>query len=170
MPVYVVDTNVASVANNRGDCPQADDACILACTRKLKECVDILRSRIKGVIVIDEDGEIFEEYKRRLDFSGQPGLGDLFFKELFDHQASIVCEKVSTAKDDQWGYKEFPRNDELLSFDPSDRKFVAVALTSKNKPKILNAVDSDWYHFEEALKKEGLDIVQLCPNCLKEKG
>lgn len=169
MPAYVVDTNVASVANNKGDCPQADDACVLACTKKLKECMDILKGEVDGAIVIDEGGEIFEEYKNHFSFAGQPGLGDLFFKELFNRQATAACERVEITKDNGWGYKEFPHISELKGFDRSDRKFVAVALTSKNKPKILNAVDSDWYHFEKALRKEGLDIVQLCPNCLKGK-
>jgi len=61
-------------------------------------------------------------------------------------------------------FSEFPDNPELEGFDHSDRKFVAVAIASRVYPDIYNATDSDWYNFQEALERDGLKIIQLCPH------
>ena len=166
MPAYVIDTNVGIVANGR-NCPQADDACKLACIEKLEECVAILKDKKHGHVVIDSGNEIFEEYKSHLDFNGQPGTGDRFFKVLYERQYSTEnCERVEINWDEEWGYEEFPHDEDLKGFDHSDRKFVAVAIQSQNSPVILNAIDSDWRDNSEALTKY-VQIEQLCYNCLR---
>ena len=58
-------------------------------------------------------------------------------------------------------YKEFPEDPDLANFDPSDRKFVAVAIASGANPTIFNATDSDWQDAEAALKKY-VTVQQLC--------
>lgn len=167
MPAYVIDTNVGVVANGR-NCPQADSACKLACIEKLKECVEILNDKKQGHVVVDSGNEIFAEYKSHFDFTGQPGTGDMFFKVLYERQYSTDnCEQVDINRDDDWGYEEFPHDEELKKFDPSDRKFVAVAVQSQNSPVILNAIDSDWRDDSEALAKY-VQIEELCDNCLGE--
>ena len=60
-------------------------------------------------------------------------------------------------------YNEFPADSHLQSFDPSDRKYVAVALTSQKRTEILNAVDPDWWQHREALKRKGVSVCFLCP-------
>jgi preprotein translocase subunit SecA len=77
------------------------------------------------------------------------------------------CEQVEIKKDENWGYEEFPHDEDLRYFDPSDRKFVAVAIQSINSPVILNATDNDWREHGEALNKY-VNIEELCPNCLRE--
>lgn len=165
MQAYVIDTNVCVAANGR-DCPQADARCISKCIQILKECVAILKGEISGVIVIDELGEILGEYRKHLSHSGQPGVGDLFFKELFCMQANDTCEKVVITKNEHRTYEEFPDDPSLALFDPNDRKFVAVAMQSRFAPVVLNAVDADWYEYQAALSKY-IKIQQLCPNCLR---
>lgn len=166
MPAYIIDTNVGIVANDRGS-TQADFACRLACVKRLKECVGILNDKIQGHVVIDSANEIFEEYKSHFEFKGQPGVGDLFFKVLYERQFSTDnCERVEINKDDEWGYEEFPHDEDLREFDPSDRKFVAIAMQSQNSPVILNATDSDWHENIEALARY-VRVEQLCPNCLR---
>jgi hypothetical protein len=59
-------------------------------------------------------------------------------------------------------FAEFPDDLALLAFAPSDKKFVAVALASRTNPPILNATDSDWRLFEQALQKHGVQVEQLC--------
>jgi hypothetical protein len=56
----------------------------------------------------------------------------------------------------------FPDDPDLAAFDPADRKFVALALASDSHPSILNAVDSDWWHFREALRRAGVEVMFLC--------
>jgi len=55
--------------------------------------------------------------------------------------------------------------DELRSIvdDDDDRKFVAVALTFSTPPPIVNATDSDWVGWKDALRKRGIEVIQLCP-------
>ncbi len=166
MSAYVIDTNVGIVANGE-NCPQADPQCILSCIKKLKECVSILNGDSPGMITIDSGGEILGEYKKYLSFSGQPGVGDLFFKELFQRQMMPSCDCVDIAKDAEWGYEEFPHDKALMKFDPPDRKFVAVAVHSQHSPTILNATDSDWSEYEVPLSKY-VNVEQLCPDCLKD--
>ncbi len=165
MLAYVVDTNVGIAANGR-NCPQANRQCRQTCIAKLRECVDILKGHRQGVIVVDQGGEIFQEYKQ-LNFSGQPGTGDMFFRELYQYLGSPTCAQVNIHPNFSRGYDEFPDDPELDNFDPSDRKFVAVALAHPASPVILNATDSDWAHFENILKSHGINIKQLCPDCLK---
>lgn len=168
MSAYVVDTNVGVAANGR-DCPQVDYACRLACIEKLRECVNILRDKKQGHVIIDSGGDILEEYKSYFNFKGQPGTGDLFFKVLNERQFSTrQCERVEINKDDNWGYEEFPHDEDLRNFDRSDRKFVAVAIKSQHSPVILNATDSDWHENGKALKRYRVRIKQLCPDCLRK--
>ena len=75
---FVVDTNVAIVANGRET--NADMRCQLTCVETLKN----LTSR--EVVAIDDAGDIFREYKQRLNFSGMPGVGDAFLKHVFNNQ------------------------------------------------------------------------------------
>jgi len=73
------------------------------------------------------------------------------------------CEKVTITQIAENDFAEFPRSPSLEKFDPSDRKFVAVALTHHAQPAIANAVDSDWRNYELALKEHGIELNFLCP-------
>lgn len=155
----VIDTNVLHVANNNSE--QAGPACVLNVIARLEKVRDSNR------VALDDSGFILQEYlDQRFHFSGQPGFGDAFFKWLFENQANeSVCESVTVTPLDSHGrdFDEFPDDPDLNDFDPSDRKFVAVALASPNAPPVLNAVDSDWWDFREALESNGVEIKFLCP-------
>jgi len=51
----------------------------------------------------------------------------------------------------------------LINFDPYDRKFVAVAATHPDRPAILQATDSKWWGWKEALAECGVIVEFLCP-------
>lgn len=158
MSAFVVDTNVPVVANGRSK--QADPDCVIACIDAMGEV------RNRGTIVLDDGGLILDEYMRNLSMSGQPGAGDVFMKWVWNVQAdNTQCERVvlslrSGGKDD---FNEFPDDPDLANFDRSDRKFVAVALASRKKPVVLNAVDTDWAEHHRALAKHGVRVQFLCP-------
>lgn len=164
MKSIVIDTNVLHVAN--GTTPQAGPNCILAVVERLE------RVRRRERVCLDETGHILDEYLRqRFSFSGQPGVGDAFFKWLFENQANPRhCERVAVKSLSEEGtrFAEFPSDPRLAGFDPSDRKFVAVALASSKKPPILNAVDSDWWEHREALLSHGVEVEFLCPDQFQE--
>lgn len=151
MNAVVVDTNVAIVANGRGI--HADLACQAACVDRLRAIV------ASETVVLDELGAIFEEYRKNLRWAGAPGMGDAFFKHVFNHQYQPKrCLRVPlTPSTEDRGFKELPPN----SFDPSDRKFLAVAVVAG--AAILNATDSDWVEDAALLSKLAVEVHQLCP-------
>lgn len=153
----VVDTNVAVVAN--GGHPEASPDCVRRCIRQLR---DVCRG---GRVAIDDDWRILGEYRRNLSESGQPGVGDRFLKWLLQNHADRRrCVKVTLTPTDEAAqeYAEFPSSPELAGFDPSDRKFVAVANAHPAKPPILQAVDSKWRAFEGPLSSAGVRVEFLC--------
>lgn len=152
MSAYVVDTNVAVAANGRDT--HADDACQLRCIRILEDIC------AHGVVVLDDSDGIFKEYCKHLSFSGVPGVGDKFFKHVFDHMyGGTRVWRVSTplSDDERRGFEELPRND----LDPSDRKFLAVAVVGR--AAILSAMDSDWSEQKSLTERLGVPVEQLCP-------
>lgn len=156
----VVDTNVLVVANGRH--APARERCVGA-------CIDALDRARRDVVVID-DGQLFlDEYRKHCSFSGQPGLGDAFFKWLWSRQAdSRHCRRVQITPDAQRGFVEFPADKRLASFDREDRKFVAVALAAGDAPPVLNASDTDWWHARAALGEHGVTITFLCPELMPD--
>jgi hypothetical protein len=158
MSAFVVDTNVPVVANGKSE--QADPDCVIACIDALSNVRD------SGTVVLDDGMLILYEYMKNLSMSGEPGAGDLFMKWVWNVQADASrCEQVHLTPCHHAGrdFDEFPEDAELVDFDPSDRKFVAVALASPQTPAILNAVDSDWAHKHAVLKRHGVKVNFLCP-------
>lgn len=152
MTAKVVDTNVAIVANG-GD-THADVQCQLKCVRKIRFLVK------EGIVAIDDKNLIIDEYRRHLDSSGEPGVGDSFLKHVFDNQyvgGRVQRVAVTPIDDERRGFTELPDND----FDPSDRKFLAVAVVAE--ATVLNAVDSDWQEQEALMKGLGVIVEELCP-------
>ena len=156
MNAYVIDTNVPIVANGKSQ--QASPDCVLACTDALD------RSR-NGMICLDDKYRIVQEYMNNLRMSGQPGAGDAVMKWVFQNQANPGrCEtvRITPTNRERENYSEFPDDPDLREFDPSDRKFVAVAVASQHRPRILNAVDSDWWHARDALHRNDIQVEFLC--------
>lgn len=156
----VVDENVPRTAN--GHAEQANLKCRLACVQVLRGLVE------SGMVVIDAGGLIIDKYRKRLSHSGQPGVGDAFFRHVYDNQFNDQrVERAEIAADENRGFSEFPDDAPLSGFDRSDRVFVAVTLVSKHKPRVLNAVDSDWRDHKAALARHGVLVDELCPDCLR---
>ena len=152
MTPYVVDTNVAIVANGRNT--DADLECQLACVEKLQDVCS------RQVVVLDDRDLIFDEYKGRLSFAGGPGVGDVFFKHVHNHlysETRVRRVRITLCDDDRRGFEELPEN----GLDRSDRKFLATALVAS--ASILNAKDSDWGEQEALTERLGVQVHQLCP-------
>ena len=160
MDTVVVDTNVA-IAANRDSNTHVDEACQLACVEKLENLTR------KGIIAIDDQGLILEEYSRKLTSSrGAKSAGNMFFIHVFrNHYNTDLIRRfpVSPIQDENIGFKELPKN----NFDHADRKFLAVAVVAK--AKVLNAADSDWAEHEKLMAELGVDVEELCPQHIKQK-
>ena len=153
MGCFVVDTNVAVVANGRDI--HVDIACQMSCVQKITA---VMRGE---VVVLDDMGLIMNEYGNRLKFGGAPGVGDSFFKYLFDNQHGskrVRRVAVTRCSDEQRGFRELPENE----LDPADRKFLAVAAVSG--AVIVNATDSDWREQQVLTDSLGVEVEQLCPD------
>jgi hypothetical protein len=145
---FVVDTNVAVVANGREWLDKAPD-CVIACIQQITKIKD------SGRIAVDDGWKILKEYGNNLRESGEPGAGDAFFRWVLSNSRNPErCDLVSAAP--------FPDNDDLRAFDPADRIFVTVALAHSEHPPILQATDSKWKNFEPALAECGVNVRFLC--------
>jgi len=154
----IVDTNVLIAANGQKDCPQATTSCCLKAAQALRHIQQ------QGQIVIDDQWLILNEYKHKVNPSGQPGLGDSFLKWVLTNLKNMTCVEQVKITPKGNSFAEFPADPELATFDPSDHKFVAVAIVAKPPPPILNATDSDWANHYKELTSAGITIQFLCPD------
>jgi hypothetical protein len=159
----VIDTNVL-IAANQIDCPQANLACVLTCQQFLQSLQQT------GAVVIDRRRLILSEYGNKV-YPNRARVGDKFLKWLLINQGNPkYCTQIDITPHPIRQFVEFPDDPALAQFDPSDHKFVAVAIacppSNGNQPSIYNAVDSDWQIYGAALKRY-VTIVELCPHCLK---
>ena len=150
-----IDTNVPIAANGKDT--HAGLACQLRCIELLEQ---IATGQLEAVVVLDAGGQIIGEYAPYLNYHGQPGVGDLFFKFLHDHMyagSKVELVEITSIPDESRGFEELPANE----LDPSDRKLLATALTSG--AEIVNALDTDWHEQGELLTALGVPVRQLCP-------
>ena len=152
---FVVDTNVLIAANDGDETEtHADEICRETCKRRLKSLME------RGVVAIDDKGLIVAEYKKHVKFGGGPYMGNAFFKYVFENQYSderVRRVTVTLSQNEPPKFEELPDND----FDPSDRKFLAVAVVAK--ATVLNATDSDWDEQATLMDTLGVEVIQLCP-------
>lgn len=152
----VVDTNVPIVANGRPDptdeqLPSID--CRMAAIRFL-QC--ILKS---GRILVDLAGEIQSEYRNHLNARGQPGVGDRFYQEVLNSALRLI-ERIDLPLRPDGEYLDLPQALIDAKFDPSDRKFAALA--SRENVPVINATDSDWLNHRSTLRDNGIAVTFLC--------
>jgi len=151
---YIIDTNIIIAANGETDHltkPEKD---------KCKQFIASLFNN--SIISFDLQGEIFYEYFKYVNRSGQPNIGDVFVKYLWDRQNnSNHCEKVDIERNKKGIYKQFNKKEDLLDFDSNDQKFIAVHIGSKKNPVICNASDSDWENSKALLMKYNINVLEI---------
>ena len=152
MTAFVVDTNVPIVAN--GCAPQADGQCRSRCVGKLGFLMK------HGIVAIDDRGAILNEYINNFSRSGGRNVGDQFFIHVINKQydeTRVQRIAVTPIDDERRSFEELPEN----TFDRSDRKFLAVAVSAE--AVVLNATDSDWGEHKKLMDALGVEVEQLCP-------
>lgn len=151
---YLIDTNVPLAANGKSD---AGPGCVLAAVQRL------MQLRAGETLVLDAGFLILKEYQNKLSPTGQPGVGDAFLLWAWrNHTNPQHCNLVALELAEDGGFSAFPADPKLAAFDPSDRKFVAAALTHSANPPIINATDTDWHKDLEPLMRNGVRIEFLC--------
>ncbi len=161
---FIIDTNVGVQANKALDVDSLSEM-ELDCA---ENCVKLLKAVCLNTsgIVLDSDNEIFNEYRKRLSMSGQPGVGDMFMKWVHRNLGYFDLVPITKSGDT---YIEFPSHPGLANFDPSDRKFVAVANAHKKNPTVYQATDSKWWGWRKALKGAGIEVEFICPQYIEAK-
>jgi hypothetical protein len=163
MSRVVTDTNVLIVANGQHE--DATEECI-------QNCADALGEAYQNGLILDDESRIFNQWRKNCSFSGQPGVGDQFFRWVVDNRYNPKHCLMVPLQDDVWSdgtpsYMEFPETPDVLGFHWKDRVFVAVALASGLNPPILNATDTDWWNFREPLAAIGITVRYLCPDAMQ---
>ena len=157
MAFIVVDTNVAMVASGTDDPPLG---CVRACQRRLSRIADLG----EDIVVVDAGWGILGEYCRNLGLGGRTRAGGKFLKWVLTNRANPArCVLVGLTPDATRGFAEFPDDPRLTSFDRADRKFVAVARAHGDNPPILQALDSEWWGYGQALLDNDVTVEFLCP-------
>ena len=152
----VVDTNVAIVANGKPD-PEDPRPPSIPCR---KAAVTFLSELVKnGTVLLDVEGAIQAEYRNHLSPSGAPGVGDRFYQEVL-HSSPLLVERVELPKRPDGEYEDLPQSLIDGGFDPSDRKFAALAC--KEQVPVYNATDSDWIEYSITFAAEGIQVANLC--------
>ena len=162
MDAVIVDTNVVVIANDTDDDDRRD--CSERCQDRLQQ---IIEQREK--VVVDDGWRILREYDTYVDPNTRKGIGDLFVKRLLQNLGNPeICTMVhlTSLVGNGTDFEEFPADNTLSSFDPDDRKFIAVALAHKRDtgqvPTILLAIDRGWLQFMDALARHGVNVDLIC--------
>jgi hypothetical protein len=151
MTDYVIDTNVWIMVDRLPDEIQDHDE--LDCHL---QCVDWLSNFVRGEdrLVVDWDYKILGEYRRH---AARGELFNRWLNQLERQNRLIVNYQVQF---DAQGYAVVPES--LAEFDPSDKKFIAVARDYNPILLIVNATDTDWAKSREILEAEGITVQELC--------
>lgn len=152
----VVDTNVAIVANGRPDPSDLRPPSINCRIASVSLLVRIVKD---GRALLDLEGEIQAEYRRHLNPSGAPGVGDRFYQEVLRSAPNLV-ERISLGIRPDGEYADLPQPIIDAGFDPSDRKFVALAC-KENVPLFIST-DTDYIEHEAVLAGSGVRVEYLC--------
>jgi hypothetical protein len=153
----VVDTNVVLVANGQHGDVSPD--CVATCAKRLQAVMQ------KGKLALDDGFLILSEYQNKTKSKVGKGSGDAFVKWALQNNANPHrVERVALLEHAGRGFASFPNDAALANFDPSGRKFVAVAAAHPQKPPILQATDSKWLNWEKPLRRHGITVEFLCRN------
>jgi hypothetical protein len=155
----VVDTNVPVVASGTSDTVSAK--CAATSAAALQQVM------ARGHLFIDAAGAIVAEYRRNLSLAGQPHPGQAFLKWVLTYEwnpARVTRVPITPREPSVDDFNELPTPPPGVQYDPADRKFLAVAAAHEEHPPILQASDSRWWEWRDALAAIGVVIDFLCPD------
>lgn len=160
MKTQIVDTNVILVAN--GAHPDVSPKCVSDCA------VALYAIKRQGRVAIDDAFEILREYMNNTNAVRGKGVGDAFVKWLLQVKPNpLRCDQIALQPHATKGFERFPDDPELAHFDPSDRKFIALACAHPKHPPILEATDSKWLDWAPALNRHAVEVVFVCEDDIR---
>ena len=160
MKIFVIDTNVILLAGTRTDqIPEDQIRCYEKCILFLQDVMD------RGdKVLIDDDGMVINEYRKAYSVNDYPNMAAMFFEYSMGH---YVCCHVERIEDDV--YSDYPQDITLQSFDPPDRKFIALAYVYDHGTPIVEGTDSKWWAIKDNLRKYGIEIIFIDEEYIRDK-
>ena len=166
MKPKILDTNVIINASGNKS-PQTKEMCI-------KTCLELLFQFMAGYsglkIVIDtgsHGSDILEEYQKQFKYY-EGTYGAIFIQWLLNNiMNDQYVIQIPIARIDENEYEEFPKDRDLKGFDPSDRKFIAVAVAyyqyeDQIVPIVQSAEMEKWKEFVSAFAEHNVEIEFIC--------
>jgi hypothetical protein len=167
VPDHIIDTNVLLVASARHPDSPFQDSQVPAEQQQI--VLDWLMTFWKDhqrKVVLDARFKIWDEYHHQM-IRGQD-IGSLVMVE----KLTLSLVRFIDIAYDERGVGCLPPELEKVVHDRSDRKFVAAALidlSEGGQSTIINAVDTDWCDWEEALKRHGIAVTHLIEGLCKDR-
>ncbi|MAS35008.1 MAG: hypothetical protein CL610_13445 [Anaerolineaceae bacterium] len=152
MVAKVVDSNVWVIMDDL-----QEKACALVCVEWGSSF-----SNGEDKLAVDRSWKIISEYRENIQ---KGGLAERYLNEFFSQPWERI--EFVDIELDRDGIALLP--DSNLISDPSDRKFVAVALRFEPPALIINATDTDWAKDHDKLATAGITVQELCPAYIQEK-
>ncbi len=116
-----------------------------------------------GRLAVDDCFRILLEYQNKTTPKTGNRPGDAFVKWALQNNANASrVDRVPLQEHAVRGFDSCPDDVDLEKFDPSDRKFVAVACAHPHKPPILQAADSKWLDWAGPLNRCGIMVEFIC--------
>jgi hypothetical protein len=156
--IEVVDTNVWASIDKIPPANATEAACVKACFEWGKQFSEAGEDY---KIAVDMAWKILTEYRGQIK---KGGLAEQYLNRILSQPVTRI--EFAQIEFDENGHAILEEN---IMDDPSDRKFVAVALTFDPIPPILNAMDSDWAKSAEKLAKAGIVVEELCLSYIQSK-
>lgn len=156
--IEVMDTNVLASIDKIPPKDKIEKDCIEACIEWFKL---FRESDATYKLAVDMGWKILNEYRGQVK---KGGLAERYLNEM-------LAQPITRLKFVEIEYDENGNailEDDFMD-DPSDRKFVAVALHFDPPTPIVNASDTDWEKSKEKLAKANIIVQELCPNYIKTK-
>jgi hypothetical protein len=161
MPDYIIDTNVwvwADQIRQVTDMTPTERDCVESCFEWLNNFIES-----QDRLVVDDDHRILTEY---YDNTAQGGDARQFLRHVRGETSFDRLVLISVQWDEH-DYAIIPTA--LQVVDPSDRKFIAVALAHDPRPSIVVATDRGWAKWRQELEEAQIVVEQLCEEYMRDK-
>ncbi|MDQ7026927.1 MAG: hypothetical protein Q9P01_00950 [Anaerolineae bacterium] len=156
--IEVVDTNVWASVDKIPPKDQIEADCIKACIEWFQA---FRQGEDEYKIAVDMAFKILTEYHGQIK---KGGLAERYLNDILSQPMTrIVFTEVEY---DENGHAILLDN---IMDDPSDRKFIAVALHFEPPALIINATDTDWEKSRDKLEDANITIQELCPDYIAAK-
>lgn len=159
----VVDANVSCQAGKQISLLSPDE---ILYTLKCNEYIQALIKDPNPRLVLDDGFRILNEYDKvcYVNQRNEPNTTSVFRKWVYQYFAINYCsiDIIHLSELGKNVYQEYPDSPALSTFDPNDRKYIAVANAHNEHPVIINATDTDWWPIRDTLYSIGIIVEFIC--------